>query len=312
MSAQYEFRIRGLREAPGQVKAATFQRVLEALLKTAERTARLLATGAGTEKGAKPRWLEETTSITLTGLKAGSTTLEIAAPQLCETARHVFAQLDFWTVNPRDEDTVLDLAARAVREIQTENPAGDYFDTSVLEAILQFDGAARRRGVSYELIPPDATHQGFTLDQDTCAQVKEWLARVPEPQSFVISGRLDEIKHGNGRFRLLVSERDVLLGRLESSSLNVEALRPLWGKRTTIEGIVYFKVNGQPRLVEARRISECREGDVVFAKLPGVASTATQDLFPGLRRQAGAFDPISLAGAWPGDESIEDLLKQLD
>ncbi len=50
MSAQYQFRIHGLKEAPGQVKAATFQRVLEALLKTAERTARLLATGAGTDK----------------------------------------------------------------------------------------------------------------------------------------------------------------------------------------------------------------------------------------------------------------------
>ena len=49
------------------------------------------------------------------------------------------------------------------------------------------------------------------------------------------------------------------------------------------------------------------EGDGVFEQLP----VASQDLLPGFRRKATAFDPIDLAGAWPGDESMDDLLKQL-
>ena len=57
---RYRLRISGLGEDEGQIKVTTFQRVLNALLKTAERTARLLATGAGSEKGAKPRWLAAT------------------------------------------------------------------------------------------------------------------------------------------------------------------------------------------------------------------------------------------------------------
>jgi len=49
----YELRIRGLKEAPGKIKAAAFMHTLGALIKTAERATRLLATGAGTGRGSR-------------------------------------------------------------------------------------------------------------------------------------------------------------------------------------------------------------------------------------------------------------------
>ena len=308
---RYRLRIVGLTEDEGQIKVTTFQRVLDALLKTAERTARLLATGAGSEKGGKPRWLADTMDMTIAGLSAGSTVVEVVAPPIGKTARDVFAQFDLWDTTPQVEDTALDLAARAIQEIQKESPAGDYFDTSVLEAVLEFDRAARNPDVGYELIPSGNAHERFTVDRGTCVRVREWLDRVPPPRPFVISGRLDEVKYGSGRFRLLVDGRSALAGRVDPSSLNVEVLRPLWGKRTTIEGLVHFRVNGKPRLVEARKISQRGEGDGLFEQLP-VARPASQDLLPGFRRKAAAFDPSDLAGTWPGDESVDDLLKQLD
>ena len=308
---RYRLRISGLTEDEGQIKVATLQRVLDALLKTAERTARLLATGAGSERGAKPRWLVATMDMTFVGLTPGSTVIDVVAPPIGDAARDAFAQFAFWTTTPEVEDTALDLAARAIQEIQEDSPAGDYFDTSVLEAVLEFDKAAKNPDVGYELIPSGKSHESFSLDRRTCARVRKWLARVPPPRPFVISGRLDEIKHGNGRFRLLVDGESALPGRVDGASLSVEVLRPLWGKRTTMEGVVHFKVNGQPRLVEARKISERREGDGLFKQLP-VARPASQDLLPGFRRKAAAFDPIDLAGAWPGDEPLDDLLKQLD
>ena len=134
----------------------------------------------------------------------------------------------------------------------------------------------------------------------------------PKPRSFIISGRLDEIKHGNGRFRLVVGQGSALLGRVDPTSLDMEVLRPLWGKQTTVEGIVHFKVNGQPRLIEARRISSHQEGDNVFEEMPTIDIEDSQALYPLPREEARVFDPIQLAGAWPGDEPIEQLLAQLD
>ena len=135
---------------------------------------------------------------------------------------------------------------------------------------------------------------------------------TPKPRSFIVSGKLDEIKHGNGRFRLVVGQRSALLGRVDPTSLDVEALRPLWGKQTTVEGIVHFKVNGQPRIIEARRISIHQRGDIVFEEMPTVDVSDSRGLFPAPRKEVNAFEPIELAGTWPGDEPIEDLLEQLD
>ena len=65
---RYQLRISGLAEDEGRIKAATLQRVLDALLATAERTTRLLATGSGSAKGARPGWLGAAIDVTVTGL----------------------------------------------------------------------------------------------------------------------------------------------------------------------------------------------------------------------------------------------------
>ena len=309
---RYQLRISGLREDEGQIKMATLRRVMDALLTTAERTTRLLATGAGSGRGARPQWLDATIDFTITGLKSGSTIFDIEAPQLGETACEQFARADLWSKQPSLDETALDLVAQAINETQMDNPVGDYFDSSVLEAILKFRQAAGVAGVRYEMIPHGTAHGQFALDDSTCTYVKERLNDIPAPRSFIVSGRLDEIKHGNGRFRLLVSQKSALFGRLDAASLSVEALRPLWGKQTTVEGMVHFKANGQPRLIEARRIGGRLEGDSVFEEMPSVEVQKSHDRFPAQRKQVGAFDPIGLAGAWPGDEPIEDLLAQLD
>ncbi len=308
----YQLRISGLREIEGQIRASTLSRILHALLATAERTTRLLATGTGAGRGAKPRWLDATIDFTITRLTSGSTIVGIEAPRLGETAREQFAQADLWSNQPSLDETALDLVARSIHETQMEDPAGDYFDSSVLDAILKFRKAGGIAGVRYEMIPQGTAHGKFELDDATCASAKARLENIPAPRSFVVSGRLDEIRHGNDRFRLLVDGKSTLLGQLDAASLDVEALRSLWGKQTTLEGLVHFKANGRPRFIEARRIGSRLEGDSVFEGMPSAETQKSQELFPAKHQRFAAFDPIDLAGSWPGDEPIDELLTQLD
>ena len=307
---RYQLRITGLKEQQGQIKATALQRVLSALLTTAERTTRLLATGSGSAKGPRPRWLGDTVDFTVTALKPGSTIFGLDAPQLRHTACEQFAQTDLWGNRPPLDDTALDLAAKAINELQLHEPAGDYFDSSVLDAILKFRTATGVAGVRYEMIPQVPAHGGFSLDEETCLHVEERLKHIPAPRPFVVSGRLDEIKHGTGRFRLLVNRTSALYGRVDTTELTVEALRPLWGKPTTVEGMVHFKVNGKPRLIEARRITNRIEGSDVFEEIPSIETSPS--LFRMKQTHTGTFDPIDLAGTWPGEETIDDLLTQMD
>lgn len=308
----YEFRIFGLQEEEGRIRVTTLSRVLDALFATAERTTRLLATGAGVGRGARPRWLEVAVDFTVTGLKPGSTTIGIEAPHLGETAYGHFAQTDSGPRQPNPDETALDLAARSINESQMENPAGEYFDRAVLEAICRFEKAAREADVRYEMIPQGTKDGRFVVDDSTCARVRDRLNDIPTPEARIVSGRLEEISFEKGAFRLLVNQESSLSGRICNESLDAEALRPLWGKPITIEGMVHFKTNGEARLIEARRIGRRLEKDGVFEEIPSVEVQQPYDLFSDRVEQVRNFDPIELSGAWPGDEPIEELLDQLD
>lgn len=313
----YKFRLSGLREIEGQIRVTNLRCTIDALLKTTERATRLLATGEGSGRGQKPGWLKRATDLTITGLKPGSTILDLEAPTLRETACEVFGLQELWpeqTTNDRAslDDTSLDLASLAIREAQEDDPPGDRFDSSVLEAILDFRKITGSSGIRYELISQDSEHGNFVLDESSCARIETRLTEIPTPRAFIVSGRLDKIEHDAGRFRLLVNRDSSLLGRLDPDSLDIEALRPLWGKQTTVEGMVYFKVNGQPRLIEARRIGSYAERDVIFEEMPAAEIPGARGMTPDQKKQARSFDPMELWGTWPGDESIEELLADLD
>ncbi len=298
-------------------------RALKALVKTAESATRLAATGRSSGPGAKPRWLRDALDFTVTGLEAGSTTVAIEAPRLGDVPDLKLAQQDLWLQQPNAEDTSLDLGARATAEVQNSAAPGDYFDGNVLRAILGLGKAVRTPGARYELIPENRAGTGFALAASTCPEIAKRLHLIPAPQAFVVNGRLDEIGHGLGRFRLLLDGAS-LSGRLDLGHLDVELLRPLWGKLATVQGIVHFKSNGQARFIEARRVSAHAEGDAIFGTMPeaetGVGTLAEEVMVPerfgsvatapgkAMRR----VDPMILWGAWPGDEPIEELLAQLD
>ena len=173
-----------------------------------------------------------------------------------------------------------------------------------------FKNAADTSG--YELIPQGSARGRFVLNEHICARVDERLKSIPAPKAFIVSGKLDEIRYGGGRFRLLLGQDSPLLGRLHPDSLDIEALRPLWGKPTTVEGMVHFKVNGQPRLIEARRMSGYTEGDGIFEEMPSLEKSEKQVLVMDQSGRARSADPIELAGAWPGDEPINELMTYLD
>ena len=319
----YRFRLSGLDEADGQIRVDSLIRVLRALVRTAESATRLAATGRSSGRGAKPRWLRAALDFTVTGLEPGSTTFAIEAPRLGDVPDLDLAQQDLWLEQPSAEDTSLDLGARATAEVQRSMAPGDYFDANVLEKILEFGRVVKTPGVRYELIPENQAGTGFALEASSCPEIEARRNLIPAPRAFVVSGRLDEIGHGLGRFRLSL-DGGSLPGRLDRNHLDVEVLRPLWGELATVQCVVHFKSNRQARLIEARRISPRAEGDNIFETMPEaeiavgtqadalVHSESYGPVRKDLREARHHVDPMILWGTWPGEEPIEELLDQLD
>ena len=309
---RYQLRLTGLHEAEGQIRAASLVRILETLVQAAERATSLLAVGESRSRGRQPGWLKASTDLVLTGLAPGSTVLQLEAPCLGETAREQFAQQDLWREPPDLEDTALDLVAYAIHEAKEDGSRGERFDSGVLGAIVKFAETVPAPEACYELLPSGSARGRFELDGKTCGLINSRLESIPKPRAFVVGGKLEAIQHDSARFRIVVDSGQQLLGRLDSESLDAEMLRPLWGKPTTVEGIVHFKINGKPRLIEARKISASTSGDQAFRELPTVTPAANPGLFPELSTRTHSSDPKQLWGAWPGDEPIDDLMAELD
>ena len=285
-----------------------------ALLQTAERATRLAVTGEGTGRGSRPGWLEAALDFTMGAPTAGSTVFRFEVPWLSEAAPEQFAAPSLWGATFPAEATALDLVADAIRESQSASPSGERFDASVLGAVVQMTKAARHPGVRCELISHASRGAMVALDADTGARIERLMQEIPSPRASIVTGRLDAIKHEGGRFQLVPDQGPRLPGRLDPGALDREVLRPLWGKQATVMGTVRFRPNGRPQFIEASRITAQDAGDEVFADLPdpGAAPGHSRTLFPRSVSSAAYARPRDLVGAWPGDETVEELLAELD
>ena len=311
---RYQLRLSGLPEDQGHIKAKCLGRVIDALLTTAERVAFLLATGHGSKKGNKPGWLDATVDFTITALKPGSTVFEIEAPQIGETAGVRLTEQNLWHIRPSvsPSSTALDLVSLAIEEALASDPSGDYFDSSVLEAILRFAKAAGPCDAVYELMSEGSARPSFVIDDDVCVRIERKLKNIPGPRTSVVSGRLEEIRHSSGRFVLRINPGAQIWGEIDPKALSVDALRLLWGRQTTVQGLVHFKANGHPRLIEAYKISSYLEGDKIFEELPSAGVSDSRTLFSRQPRTDRPAKPMDLSDTWPGDEPVGELLAQLD
>ena len=242
----------------------------------------------------------------------GSTVLCFDAPRLAEAAPEQFAVPSLWGPAFPSEETALDLVSKAIQEAQSSSPSGERFDASVLEAVVDMTKAVPHPSARCELVPRGSARGAFALDADAGARIHGLLGDIPSPRASIVTGRLDAIKHEGGRFQIVLNQGARLPGRLDASALEKEVLRPLWGKQATVMGIVRFKPTGYPQFIEARRITAQDAGDRVFAGLPDAESGQPRTLFPRASSADDYAKPRDLVGAWPGDETVEELLAQLD
>ena len=308
----YHLRLVGLRENDGEISAKTLQSILDALLVTAERATRLLVTGESLGRGIKPQWLKSSIDFKVTGLQPGSTVLELGAPLLGDAAPHVFAQRELWNELPSTDESALDVTSSAIKEALTTDSAGDRFDYSVLEAIQKFKSALSEDGSQLELTGKDNSGCRISLNNKMCDRLQERARNIPSPRAFIVSGFLEEVQYSSGKFRLLIDSGTKLLGMIDPKIIDIEILRSLWGNQTTIEGIVGFKSNGQPRFIKAQRVLRIQKGDSLFEELPFEEKEGSRSWVKNLDEHARNFDPLELADAWPGDESLEELMENLD
>lgn len=309
---KYQLTLRGLASPSGTIPLKALTEVCGLLVEAAERGLRLAVEGNSVKRGRLPAWLTKSLDLKLTGMKKGSTVLNIEVPVLGQTAKERIGQQDFWYVVPKPDDTALTLLARSVHDTTAEILDSNSYDGGILDSLLQFKPFLKSYAEKIELRCVSRPRDNFKLDELEVEKIQRLKAKTPEPRAFVISGLFDVIEHNKRRFHLVLSNGESLLGTIDTEHLDVEHMRQFWGKKVTIKGIVHFRPSRKPRLIESQIIKAMEPGKEVFETLPQEPS---QIEFVNSVRETAATQKGWLKevwGRWPGDEPIEDLLAALN
>jgi hypothetical protein len=103
----------------------------------------------------------------------------------------------------------------------------------------------------------------------------------------------------------------IIPGQIDEEFVGVEELRRLWGKKVSIKGTVSYKPSGKIRVLEAQMLKLMEEGEEVFETAPVVQTEFefVRQLATDSARRNWLND---IRGKWPGDETIDDLMKELE
>lgn len=309
-TVKYQLRVKGLTTPDGTIPVRALLELLQGLVDTAERGLRLAIQGESVKRGKVPAWLEKAVDLNLTGIQTGSTVLAIEAPSFGDTIGSHLQSQEHAFIQVTPTDTALSLVSKSVRDATAENLESNYYDTGVLNGLLELKGFFKSYANTVELSAEGQTQPEFILTSQDMDKVEKLKKSTPEPQAFFVAGLLDEIEHSNRRFQLRLNDGRILPGRVDEEFMSAEELRELWGKPVTVKGMVYFKPSRKVQLLEAHMIRPPEPGDEVFDEMP--VADATPELFDTTHAKPGYVSPFKeIRGTWPGDESIEQILEAL-
>lgn len=311
-TVDYEIKVSGLNTKPGSIPIVEFKEIIEFLMKGCDRVLRLIIEGRSIKSGKNPDWLKKSLDFIITGIKTGSTLLQLEAPILGESIPEHFTQKKLWDnlelVKP--DDTSLTLLSKAISDAASENMESYYFDAVVLDALLSSKSITKN---SKELIISSKAKRedNFKISSREIKKIKKIKIEIPKPHITVLSGFFNLIEHSNQRFQLKLPDGRNINGIMDPSYVDFEKMRELWGKKVTIKGKAYYKPSGNLRSIEAQLIRPSEDGDEILERIPQKQknfkffedSLAERNVNKSLKK---------IWGKWPGDESIDELLNALE
>ncbi len=99
-TVKYKIKLNNLNTPKGTISVLALRELVERLIDASEKALKLAIDGTSSKKGQPPAWLKASVDFLVTGLKEGSTVIEMDCPTLKETAKEKIAQRDLWSIVP--------------------------------------------------------------------------------------------------------------------------------------------------------------------------------------------------------------------
>lgn len=293
---EYSVRLEGV--DADDLAAAVLRDLCDFLVEGAQRSARLAVEGRSVVRGTPPIWVNAVADVRVGQYSKGSVILHVRAPSFHAAAPELFAQQTMFGVGPEPDATAMDLLLEATTDAMDGRRESERLDAGVLELLLRsgqlFSRGGARLTISTEgravvAVDPESLHTIRLLSDET-----------PAPRVTRVRGVLDAVTWSTRTTVLRLEDGRALRGY--AAGVDLEVIRPLIGCDVVLEGVTAFKPSGDALRIDIDSAVRAGARDAIWAKLPFVAPASARPKLTNVNDGLAA-----LFGAWPGDESDEEL-----
>ncbi|MBV5284059.1 MAG: hypothetical protein JZU53_16675 [Paludibacter sp.] len=135
------------------------------------------------------------------------------------------------------------------------------------------------------------------------------VENTPEPNKVSVCGKLDELKHSKQSIVIVVDGKRINANAKDESI--IESIKEFFGHELVITGMAHYKPGGALSFIEIQEFREPQSKDNYLSKVPSAMSAKQQMLFH-VKENKGTNLLSSLIGEWPGTESIDEILNDID
>lgn len=290
----------------GKISFSMLEKLSQQFTKIAEGTLRLYMEGSSARKGRTPEWLKKSLNFNLTGLKKGSTVLDLEAPLLTETLKSMqmplFSELEIDTL---EGETAMSLSMYSYEKAFSEEKDTALLDKLLLKDMLGFRKFLQQKNEVIELSYKLKQHT-VSLEREKFAKVKVLEKTTPRSVKVKITGKLDLMRHSNSQLEI-ITERKKIRAFLPNY-ITFDMVKEHFGKDVTISGMANFNPGGKITAIELLNIGMPAEGDDYFRKVPKALKKSINLHQLSSEKNYTGTDLDKIVGKWPGDESIDELL----
>lgn len=310
---EHTITIHGKDAGGGRPRPATVGPLLSLLEPTLRDNLRLAFYSSSRVKGRPHKALEKAWAIRLADMRGGpeeSTELVFELPLLGEAAPQLYAQMELWDDAPQPEETALDLLGYTLTDIAANKASSNRFDLPLLNRVHRFNRIVKQ-GVTGVSLGGHCLSHGRAVPlvgRSFFDTVDRLVHDTPPARRARVHGKLDMVRCSDRVFELVTHSGDRM--RAAWTPPDVAPLKEFLNHDVLIEGEAMFRPTGAVLRVDADAIRLARHGDDFFSQVPLPARVASK-LKVAQHHSVAANGFTSIAGAWPGDESIDELMESL-
>jgi hypothetical protein len=265
---RHAIRLQGFDLENGKISFSLLAKLNEQLLRLAESTLRSFVDGNSTlKRGKQAEWLTQSLDFNLSGLKSGSTILEVEAPMLKETMGNM--QVPMFGDMPMDEVTrtsALGLGLYAFDRAIQGDVNSFILDKHLLKEMRHFGKFLSKKGSSIE-VSSGKKSKTIRLKKEVIEKIKTIEDKTPASIKTKVTGVLDVLKHSNNQLELIVDETKRIRAVL-SEQLAISELTHFFGKEVTVSGTANYNPSGEVISFEISGYKPVNKKEKYFNQLP--------------------------------------------